>query len=65
MSRKTVKGGVRGSMANVLDCDIVVSESELQLRYYVHFRTKTLRKGMNTPYPYSYNLDSTTTVLLQ
>ena len=28
-----------GVLANVLDCEIVVSDFELQLRYYVHFRT--------------------------
>ena len=33
-------------MANVLDCSIVESEFELQLPYYVHFRTNTLGKGM-------------------
>ena len=32
---------------NVMDCGIVVSEFVLQLRYYVHFRTNTLGKGMN------------------
>ena len=26
-------------MANVLDCNIVVNEYELKLRYYVHFQT--------------------------
>ena len=30
-----------------MDCGIVVSEFELQSRYYVHFRTNTLEKGMN------------------
>ena len=34
-------------VAKVLDCDIVVSEFELQPHYYVHFRTNTLEKGMN------------------
>ena len=34
-------------VANALDCNIVVSELKLQYRYYVHFRTKTLWKGMN------------------
>ena len=34
-------------MANVLGCDIVVSEFEIQLPYYVHFQTNTLQKGMN------------------
>ena len=34
-------------MANVLDCDIVVSEFELQSRYLVHFPTYTIVKGKN------------------
>ena len=42
-----------------MDCGIVVSEFVLQSRYYVHFRN-----GMNPPYPPSYGLNSTTTVLL-
>ena len=37
----------RGVVANMLDYDIVVSDFELQSRYYVHFRTNTLEKGMN------------------
>ena len=37
----------RGGMAKSLDCGIVVSEFALQSRYYVHFRTNTLGKGMN------------------
>ena len=32
--------------AYVLDCDVVVSEFELQSRYYVHFQTNTFWKGM-------------------
>ena len=36
-------------VANVLDCDVVMSEFELQLRYLVHFRTNSLGNGMN-PY---------------
>ena len=32
-------GGSRDVVANVLDCDIVVSEFEHQSRYYFHFRT--------------------------
>ena len=36
-----------GVVANVLDCDIAVSEFELQPRYYIHFRTYTL--GKDTP----------------
>ena len=34
-------------MAEMLDCDIVVSEFEFQSRNYIHFSTNTLRKGMN------------------
>ena len=42
-------GGVvsPGVMDNVLDCSLEVNEFELQLRYYFHFRTNTLRKDMN------------------
>ena len=35
-----------GLMVKVLEYGIVVREFELQSRYYVHFRTNTLRKGM-------------------
>ena len=38
---------LRGVVANVLDCNIVVSEFELQSRYYVHFHTNTITKSMN------------------
>ena len=41
---KLLEGGV---MVNVLDCEIVVREFELQSHYYVHFRANTLGKGMN------------------
>ena len=34
-------------MVKTLDCGIVVSEFELQSRYYVHFWINTLEKGMN------------------
>ena len=34
-------------MIKALDYGIVVSEFELQSRYYVHFRTNNLGKGMN------------------
>ena len=40
-------GYPRGVMVKAIDCGIVVSEFLLQLRYYVHFRTNTLGKGMN------------------
>ena len=38
-------GGVL--MFKAMDCGFVVSEFELQLCYYIHFRTNTLGKGMN------------------
>ena len=34
-------------MVKAMDCGIVVSEFELQLRYYVHFWVNILGKGMN------------------
>ena len=34
-------------MVKAMDYEIVVSEFELQSRYYVHFRANTLGKGMN------------------
>ena len=34
-------------MVQAMDCEIVVSEFELQSRYYVHFRADTLGKGIN------------------
>ena len=33
---------------NVMNCNIGVSEFELQVLYNVHFRTYTLAKGMNS-----------------
>ena len=41
-------GCPRGVMVKVLVCGIVVSEFELQSRYYIHFRTNNLGKGMNS-----------------
>ena len=40
-------GCPRGVVVKDMDCGIVVSEFELQSRYYVHFRANTLGKGMN------------------
>ena len=40
-------GCPRGVMVKAMDCEIVVSEFELQSCYYVHFRANTLGKGMN------------------
>ena len=34
----------RISVANMLDCDIDVSEFELVSSYYIHFQTNTLGK---------------------
>ena len=48
---------------SVVDCDIVVSEFELQPRYYIHFQTNTLGKGMNPLFP-NYGLNSITIVPL-
>ena len=53
------------SVANVLDCNIVVSEFELQSRYYVHFRTIVLGKVMNSLIPSSNGLNNSTIVLAQ
>ena len=62
-----VRGGScpRGVMVKAMDCEIVESEFEFQLRYYVHFRANTLEKGIEPSYPPSYGLNSTTTVLLR
>ena len=46
MMMMNIKGSPSCVVANVLDCDIVVSEFELQSRYYVHFQTNTLSKGI-------------------
>ena len=40
-----------GVMVKAIDSEIVVSEFELQSRYYVHFRANTLGKGMNLILP--------------
>ncbi len=58
-------GGPCCIMVKVMDCGIVVSEFVLQSRYYVHFQANTLRKGMNSPYPPNYGLNSTITVILE
>ena len=43
-----VRGFLHGVMVNTRDCVTVVSEFELQSRYYIRFRTNTLGKGMNS-----------------
>ena len=41
------RGGPRGVMVKAMDCGIVVREFVLQSRYYVHFRSNTIRKSLN------------------
>ena len=41
-------GSPYGVVANVLDCNYVVSEFKLQVHYYVHFQSNILGKGMNS-----------------
>ena len=57
--KKYAWGCSRGVMVKAMDCEIVVSEFVLQSRYYVHSRER-----YEPPYPPSYGLNSTTTVLL-
>ena len=45
-----------GVMTKALDYGIVINEFELQLHYYVHFRTNTLGKGMDTLIPLAMGL---------
>ena len=52
-------------MIKSLDCGIVVSEFELQSRYYFHFRPNTFRKRYEPPYPLTYGLNSITAVRLE
>ena len=47
---------LRGVVANVLDCDFEVSEFEFPSCYNFHFRTRTLRKGMNPFIPRAMGL---------
>ena len=46
-----LKGSSRSKVANVLDSDIILSELELQSRYYTHFRTNIFWKGINSLIP--------------
>ena len=55
----------RGVGVKALNLGILVNKFELQSRYYAHFRTNTLGKGMNPPYPPIYGLNSITTVLIK
>ena len=57
--------GARGVTDDAMDYGIVVSEFILQSCYYVHFWANTLGgERYKTPYPLSYGLNNTTTVLL-
>ena len=47
-------------MANVLNCNIVVSELRLYSCYYIHFQINTLGETHELSYPFSYGLNSTT-----
>ena len=57
------EGSPRDVVANVLDCDIIVNEFELQSHYHVHIRTNTLGKGMKSVIPPAEKLDSIAVVL--
>ena len=52
-------------MVKAMDNGIVVNEFELQSRYYVHFRTNTLGKGMNPFILQAMDWISTTAALLE
>ena len=56
-------GGPRGVMVKAMDCGNVVCEFVHQSRYYVHFWAKYPWERYEPPYPPSYGLNSTTTVL--
>ena len=38
-------------VVNVLDCNILESEFDPQLHYYIHFQTNMFGKGMSLPLP--------------
>ena len=49
----------------ILDCNIIVSEFEMQSCYYIHFLTNILGKGMRPLISLSYELNSNIAILLQ
>ena len=61
MNSVTKKKFSVGVVANMMDSNITVSEFELQLRYYVHFRTNNIGKGV---YPHIPPAIGKTVVLL-
>ena len=40
-------GNLRDVVANVMDCNILIIEFELQLCFYVHFRSNTFGNNIN------------------
>ena len=52
-----------GTVANILDCNIVISESELKSNNYVHFWTNIVGKGMNPLLPTSFGLNNPTRLI--
>ena len=58
-----VQRGLCGIMAKVMDCDIEITEFELQLHNYVHFQINNFGKGIKPPYFPSYGLNSITMAL--
>ena len=50
ISSESIQSSLHWVVAYMLDCIIVVSEFELQLRYYIHFQINSLGKGLNTLY---------------
>ena len=50
-SIKNKSSGSRSVVVKVLNFDAVVNDFEIQSRHYVHFRTNTCEKGMNTLIP--------------
>ena len=61
--KETSKG--LGAVANVLNCDIVVYEYELQSHYCIYFHLYNCEKHEPLYPPDRYVLNSITTVLLQ
>ena len=58
---QNIEGEVfRGVVANVLVCNIVVSEFELQFGCYIHLRTKNPWIRHELSYPTNNELNSTT-----
>ena len=47
----TFRGSPHRVMTDVLNCNIIINEFDLQSRYYVHFLPITLGKGMKPVIP--------------